>query len=107
MYGHTYEAQHFSPLKQITRENVGKLLGGDGTAGWSPAKPKPFRWSRTASRPRLIGGRLRLVDGRSNGDPLWDKSERLQTASPPWRAPGTSPLLDVILNTAPEGTSSD
>ncbi len=47
MYSRTYDAQRFSPLKQITRDNVGQLRMA-WSRGLPRGKPKPFRWFMTA-----------------------------------------------------------
>ena len=58
MYSRTYDAQRFSPLKQITRQNVGQLKEvfkkelGDGTAGEHPDRLSRRDVSAAAGRRR-------------------------------------------------------
>ncbi len=47
MFSRTYDAQRFSPLKEINKQNVGKLRMV-WTRGLGPATPKPSRSSTTA-----------------------------------------------------------
>ena len=48
MYSRTYDAQRFSPLKQVNRANVGQLRMA-WTRGLGPGPVKPFRLFTTAS----------------------------------------------------------
>ncbi len=47
MYSRTYDAQRYSPLKQIDKQNVGQLRMA-WTRGMVPVPPRPYRSSTTA-----------------------------------------------------------
>ena len=48
MYSRTFDAQRFSPLKQINKTNVNQLRLAVGDAAWTPARPRPSPSSTTA-----------------------------------------------------------
>jgi alcohol dehydrogenase (cytochrome c) len=103
MYSRTYDAQRYSPLKQITRQNVKQL-----TLAWSRGLPT----GTTEHIPIVHGGVMYTVapgaivqalDGGS-GDLLWQYQRKM---TPQQANNGKTKTLaiyqDIILYTAPDG----
>src|SRR3984957_12336493 len=104
MYSRTYDAQRYSPLKQITRANVGQLR---------------MAWTRgmgngtTESIPIVHNGVMYVVEpgalvaalDATNGDLLWEYKRKLPNAGMGTSARTKSIAIyqDVILYTAPDG----
>jgi alcohol dehydrogenase (cytochrome c) len=103
MYSRTYDAQRFSPLKQITRDNVKNL-----TLAWSRGLPT----GTSETIPIVHGGVLytvapgaivQAVDG-SNGDLLWQYQRKVpaQQANNA-KTKNLAIYQDIVLYTAPDG----
>ena len=103
MFSRTYDAQRYSPLDQINKENVGKLqtawIRGIGTTGQVESIPLVYNGVMYVLGP---GGIILALDG-ATGDLIW-KYERQMDA--PVKATSRSKTLaiyeDTIIHTAPD-----
>src|SRR5580692_856054 len=104
MYSRTYDAQRYSPLKQITRANVGQLrmawTRGMG-AGTTETIPIVHNGVMYVVEPGAIVAALNAA----NGDLLWEYKRKLPNAGvgTSARTKALAIYQDVILYTAPDG----
>lgn len=103
MYSRTYDAQRFSPLKEINRTNVGQLRMawtrglGPGTSETIPIVHKGVMY---VVEPGAI---VQALDA-SNGDLLWEYKRKVTTAQGlSARTKALAIFEDVVLYTAPDG----
>ncbi|MBI3939779.1 MAG: PQQ-binding-like beta-propeller repeat protein [Acidobacteria bacterium] len=104
MFSRTYDAQRFSPLKQIDRQNVGELRMAwvRGLApGTQETIPTVYRGVMYVVSP---GGGVHALDA-TNGDLIWDYRRKLPGDSSPDTARTKSLAIfeDLIFYTAPDG----
>jgi alcohol dehydrogenase (cytochrome c) len=98
MYSRTYDAQRFSPLKQITRQNVGQLRQvwthemGMGTVEGIPLVYRGVMYFA------LPGAGVRALDA-STGAVVWDYKRPLGNS----RTKNLAIFEDMIYYTAPDG----
>ena len=99
MYSRTYDAHRFSPLKQITRENVGQLrqvfmkeLG----KGVQESIPLVYRGVMYLMAP---GASVQAIDA-TNGTLIWE--HKRPDGTPPGRAKALSMYEDMIFYTSPD-----
>ncbi len=104
MYSRTYDAQRFSPLKQINRQNVGELR-----MAWS----RGMAPGTIENIPLVYRGILYLINGgnavqaldATNGDLIWEYQHKPAKPQAAGRA-GTNSLAiyeDLIFFAAPDG----
>src|SRR5579872_3237597 len=102
MYSRTYDAQRFSPLKQITRDNVGQLR-----MAWSRGLPS----GQTETIPMVHDGVMYLVApgaivqalDAATGDLLWEYKRKVPSnVAALARTKNLAIFEDVILYTAPD-----
>src|ERR1700691_1989069 len=103
MYSRTYDAQRFSPLKQVDRTNVGQLRMA-WTRGLGPGASETI--------PIFHNGVMYLVDpgtivealDATNGDLIWEYKRKVPSAAASTaRTKALAIYQDVILYTAPDG----
>lgn len=99
MYSRTYDAQRFSPLKQITKQNVGQLREvfkkelGKGT---QESIPLVYRGVMYLMAP---GASVQALDA-TTGELIWE--HKRPDGTPPGRAKALSMFEDMIFYTAPD-----
>ena len=102
MYSRTYDAQRFSPLKQITRDNVGQLR-----MAWSRGLPS----GQTETIPLVHDGVMYLAApgalvqalDAATGDLLWEYKRKVAAGVAAMaRTKNLAIFQDVILYTAPD-----
>jgi alcohol dehydrogenase (cytochrome c) len=103
MYSRTYDAQRYSPLKEINRANVGQLrmawTRGEGP-GTSETIPIVHNGVIYIVEPGAI---VQALDG-TNGDLLWEYKRKVTAAQgSSARTKALAIFQDVILYTAPDG----
>src|SRR5712692_7724238 len=103
MYSRTYDAQRYSPLKQITKQNVAQLKmvwsRGFG-AGATETIPVVHNGVIYAVTPGAV---IQAIDGAS-GDLIWEYRRKVPTnVANSARTKNLAIYQDVILYTAPDG----
>jgi alcohol dehydrogenase (cytochrome c) len=104
MFSRTYDAQRYSPLDQINKENVGRLqttwIRGIGATGQVESIPLVYNGVMYVLGP---GGVILALDG-ATGDLIW-KYERQMEAPVKNMSRGKSLAIygDMIIHTAPDG----
>jgi alcohol dehydrogenase (cytochrome c) len=99
MYSRTYDAQRFSPLKQITKQNVGQLREvfkkelGKGT---QESIPLVYRGVMYLMAP---GASVQALDA-TTGELIWE--HKRPDGTPPGRAKALSMFEDMIFYTSPD-----
>src|SRR3984885_3437234 len=102
MYSRTYDAQRFSPLRQITRDNVGQLR-----MAWSRGLPS----GQTETIPLVHDGVMYVVApgaivqalDAATGDLLWEYRRKVPAGvAAVARTKNLAIFQDVILYTAPD-----
>jgi alcohol dehydrogenase (cytochrome c) len=99
MYSRTYDAQRFSPLAQITRQNVGQLRQvfmkelGKGTQESIPLVYKGVMYLMAP------GASVQALDA-TNGTLLWE--HKRPDGTPPGRAKALSMYEDMVFYTSPD-----
>jgi alcohol dehydrogenase (cytochrome c) len=102
MYSRTYDAQRFSPLKQVTRDNVGQLR-----MAWSRGLPA----GQTETIPLVHDGVMYVVVpgaivqalDASTGDLLWEYKRKVPAGvAAVARTKNLAIFQDVVLYTAPD-----
>ena len=103
MYSRTYDAQRYSPLKQIAKQNVGQLrmawTRGFG-AGTTETIPLVHNGAIYVVTP---GAQVQAIDG-ATGDLIWQYQRKVPTnVANGARTKNLAIYQDVILYTAPDG----
>jgi alcohol dehydrogenase (cytochrome c) len=105
MYSRTYDAQRFSPLKEINRTNVGQLRMA-WTRGLGPGTMETIPIVHNGVMYTIEpGGIVQALDA-TNGDLLWEYKRKLANANAGQTTAKTKSLAiyeDVILYTATDG----
>ena len=100
MYSRTYDAQRFSPLKQITKANVGQLKEAfHKELGKLPQESIPIAY-RGVLYVQLPGNGIQALNG-ATGDVIWEYTHPTGTAS---RAKALSIFDDMVYYTAPDNS---
>jgi PQQ-dependent dehydrogenase (methanol/ethanol family) len=102
MFSRTYDAQRFSPLKQINKQNVGKLRLA-WTRGMGPGQtetiPTVYRGVMYVVNPGAI---VQALDA-SNGDVLWEYKRKVTPyVASQARTKNLAIYQDIVLYTAPD-----
>src|SRR5688500_13703756 len=98
MYSRTYAAQRFSPLKQITQQNVGQLrevFKKELGAGTQESIPLVYRGVMYLTMP---GAAVRAIDA-TNGEFIWEHRRPAGTAAS--RAKAIAMFEDMVYFTSP------
>jgi PQQ-dependent dehydrogenase (methanol/ethanol family) len=98
MFSRTYDAQRYSPLKQITKENVGQLklvFSTEMKTGTQESIPIVYRGVIYTATP---GSAIQAIDG-TNGKLLWEYKRPTGMT----KTKGIAIYQDMIYYTAPEG----
>ena len=98
MFSRTYDAQRYSPLKQITKENVGQLKLAFSTemkTGTQESIPIVYRGVIYVATP---GSAIQAIDG-TNGKLIWEYKRPTGMT----KTKGLAIYQDMIYYTAPEG----
>src|SRR5581483_1431111 len=98
MFSRTYDAQRYSPLKQITKENVGQLklvFSTEMKTGTQESIPIVYRGVIYTATP---GSAIQAIDG-TNGKLLWEYKRPTGLT----KTKGIAIYQDMIYYTAPEG----
>jgi alcohol dehydrogenase (cytochrome c) len=98
MFSRTYDAQRYSPLKQITKDNVGQLKLAFSTemkTGTQESIPIVYRGVIYAANP---GSTVQAIDG-TNGKLIWE----YKRPSGMTKTKGLAIYQDMVYYTAPEG----
>jgi alcohol dehydrogenase (cytochrome c) len=99
MYSRTYDAQRFSPLKQITRQNVGQLrevFKKEFGRGTQESIPLVYRGVMYLMAP---GASVQAIDA-TNGTLIWE--HKRPDGTPNGRAKALSMFEDMIYYTSPD-----
>lgn len=100
MYSRTYDAQRFSPLKQITKANVGQLREVfHKELGNGPHESIPIVY-RGVMYVQLPGNAIQAVNG-ATGETIWEYKHPAGTSS---RAKALSIYDDLVYYTAPDNS---
>jgi alcohol dehydrogenase (cytochrome c) len=102
MYSRTYDAQRFSPLKQIDTSNVGKLA-----LAWSRGLPQGSLESIPLVHDGIIytiepGAGVLVLDG-TTGDFIWEYRRKVGILGAGARAKTLAIFGDILVYTAPDG----
>src|SRR3954470_23507424 len=98
MFSRTYDAQRYSPLKQITKENAGQLklvFSTEMKTGTQESIPIVYRGVIYAATP---GSGVQAIDG-TNGKLIWEYKRPTGMT----KTKGLAIYQDMIYYTAPEG----
>ena len=98
MFSRTYDAQRYSPLKQITKENIGQLklvFSTEMKTGTQESIPIVYRGVIYAATP---GSGVQAIDG-TNGKLIWEYKRPTGLT----KTKGLAIYQDMIYYTAPEG----
>ncbi len=98
MFSRTYDAQRYSPLKQITKENIGQLklvFSTEMKTGTQESIPIVYRGVIYAATP---GSGVQAIDG-TNGKLIWEYKRPTGVT----KTKGLAIYQDMIYYTAPEG----
>jgi alcohol dehydrogenase (cytochrome c) len=103
MYSRTYDAQRFSPLKQITKENVGRLKQSWSRvfgAGSTETIPTVYQGVMYLTLPGSI---IQAIDA-SNGEVIWEYQRQFanRNAGAGGRSKTLAIYQDLIFFTAPD-----
>jgi alcohol dehydrogenase (cytochrome c) len=100
MYSRTYDAQRFSPLKQITKANVGQLREVfKKELGNGPHESIPLAY-RGVLYVQFPGAVIQAIDG-ATGETIWEYKHTGGTSS---RAKALSIYDDMVYYTAPDNS---
>src|SRR3984957_11516129 len=103
MYSRTYDAQRFSPLKEITRANVGQLRMA-WTRGLGPGTTETIPIVHKGVMYVVEPGAIVQALDAANGDLLWEYKRKVTAAQgSSARTKALAIFQDVVLYTAPDG----
>ncbi len=103
MYSRTYDAQRFSPLKQIDRDNVGQLRMA-WTRGLGPGTSETIPIVHNGVMYIVSPGAIVEALDATNGDLLWEYKRKVPAAAASTaRTKCLAIYQDVVLYTAPDG----
>jgi alcohol dehydrogenase (cytochrome c) len=104
MYSRTYDAQRFSPLKEINRQNVGELRMA-WSRGMGPGTTETIPIVHDGVMYVVAPGAIVQALDATNGDLLWQYKRRVRTAAAAASARTKCLAIyqDMILYTAPDG----
>lgn len=104
MYSRTYDAQRYSPLKQINRANVGQLRMA-WTRGLGPGTSETIPIVHNGVMYLVAPGAVVEALDASNGDLLWQYKRKLPNAGigSSARTKDLSIFQDIVVYTAPDG----
>ena len=100
MFSRTYDAQRYSPLKQISKENIGQLklvFSTEMKTGTQESIPIVYRGVIYAATP---GSGVQAIDG-TNGKLIWEYKRPTGLT----KTKGLAIYQDMIYYTAPEGVA--
>ena len=103
MYSRTYDAQRFSPLKQVNRTNVGQLRMA-WTRGLGPGTSETIPIVHNGVMYLVEPGAMVEALDATNGDLIWEYKRKVPAAAASTaRTKALAIYQDVILYTAPDG----
>ena len=103
MYSRTYDAQRFSPLKQVNRSNVGQLRMA-WTRGLGPGTSETIPIVHNGVMYLVEPGAIVEALDATNGDLIWEYKRKVPSAAASTaRTKALAIYQDVILYTAPDG----
>src|SRR5271169_4165748 len=103
MYSRTYDAQRFSPLKQVDRSNVGQLRMA-WTRGLGPGTSETIPIVHNGVMYLVEPGAIVEALDATNGDLIWEYKRKVPSAAASTaRTKALAIYQDVILYTAPDG----
>jgi len=103
MYSRTYDAQRYSPLKEITRANVGQLRMA-WTRGLGPGTSETIPIVHNGVMYVVEPGAIVLALDAANGDQLWEYKRKVTTAqASSARTKDLSIYQDIVVYSAPDG----
>src|ERR1700685_3876698 len=103
MYSRTYDAQRFSPLKQVDRSNVSQLRMA-WTRGLGPGTSETIPIVHAVVIYLVEPGASVLALDATNGDLIWEYKRKVPAAAASTaRTKSLAIYQDVILYTAPDG----
>jgi PQQ-dependent dehydrogenase (methanol/ethanol family) len=103
MYSRTYDAQRFSPLKQVNRANVSQLRMA-WTRGLGPGTSETIPIVHNGVMYLVEPGAIVQALDATNGDLIWEYKRKVPTAAASTaRTKSLAIYQDVVLYTAPDG----
>ncbi|HTW67512.1 MAG TPA: PQQ-binding-like beta-propeller repeat protein [Bryobacteraceae bacterium] len=103
MYSRTYDAQRYSPLKQINRGNVGELRMA-WTRGLGPGTSETIPIVHNGVMYLVEPGAMVLALDATNGDLIWQYKRKVSSIQASTaRTKALAIYQDVVLYTAPDG----
>lgn len=103
MYSRTYDAQRYSPLKQINRSNAGQLRMA-WTRGFGPGTSETIPIVHNGVMYIVEPGAIVAALDATNGDLIWEYKRKVPSAAASTaRTKALAIYQDVILYTAPDG----
>ena len=103
MYSRTYDAQRFSPLKQVNRSNVGQLRMA-WTRGLGPGTSETIPIVHNGVMYLVEPGAIVQALDATNGDLIWEYKRKVPAAAASTaRTKALAIYQDVVLYTAPDG----
>jgi alcohol dehydrogenase (cytochrome c) len=103
MYSRTYDAQRYSPLKEINRANVGQLRMA-WTRGLGPGTSETIPIVHNGVMYVVEPGAIVLALDAANGDQLWEYKRKVTPAqASSARTKDLAIYQDVVLYSAPDG----
>src|SRR6202050_2338497 len=103
MYSRTYDAQRFSPLKQVNRSNVSQLRMA-WTRGLGPGTSETIPIVHAGVMYLVEPGAIVQALDATNGDLIWEYKRKVPTAAGSTaRTKALAIYQDVVLYTAPDG----
>jgi PQQ-dependent dehydrogenase (methanol/ethanol family) len=103
MYSRTYDAQRFSPLKQVNRSNVAQLRMA-WTRGLGPGTSETIPIVHNGIMYLVEPGAIVEALDATNGDLIWEYKRKVPSATASTaRTKSLAIYQDVILYTAPDG----
>src|SRR5580698_7446443 len=103
MYSRTYDAQRFSPLKQVDRSNVGQLRMA-WTRGLGPGTSETIPIVHNGVMYVVEPGAIVLALDAANGDQLWEYKRKVNAGqASSARTKDLSIYQDIVVYSAPDG----